>query len=243
MRLSSVAVSDHDRLVDAVRAAGHLSLAEETLLRQLPMRTQQIDARNDILNDGDRPTEVCLVLDGFFFRYRMVADAQRQILSFHLPGDIPNLESLHLPVMDHALRSLTPGSIAFIALAALRQAIAEAPALADLFWRLSLLDAARTRAWLASVGRRPAYQRIAHLFCETFVRMNALGLAEETGFSLALTQTELADALGLSAVHVNRTLQQLRLHGVILSSGKFHGFTDWGRLCKVADFDQAYLFL
>jgi CRP-like cAMP-binding protein len=230
-----------DRLVAKLQSIGSLSLREQAQVRQLPMRVHSVSARQDIVSEGERPTDCCLVLDGFFIRHKLVNGGERQILSFHLPGDMPDLQALHLPVMDHSLGSLIPGSVAFIAHAALRQAIAREPGLSDLFWRLTLIDAAIYRAWIVSIGRRSASQRIAHLFCELYMRMRELRFAEATGFALPMTQQDIADALGLSAVHVNRSLQQLRGDGVIVSRGKFHGFTDWERLRRAGDFDPGYL--
>lgn len=242
MQGSSTSWNPHDRLIAGLRAVGSLSPEDEAAARQLPLRIQPIGPHTDVLREGDRPTECCLILDGFFVRHKSVAGGHRQILSFHMLGDIPDLECLLLPTVHYSLGSLTPGRVAFIPHAALRQTVLAAPELGDLLWRATLLDASILRAWLVSIGRRPAYQRVAHLFCEVFMRMRALGIAEETGFTLPITQMEMADALGLSAVHINRTLQQLRQDGVIVSHGKYHGFTDWDRLSKAGDFDPGYLF-
>lgn len=182
------------------------------------------------------------MLEGFFFRHRLVAGGRRQILSFHLPGELPDLAGMHLTAIDYSLGALTNGHVAYIAHTALRALIARAPAVGDLLWRYTQLEAAIYRAWLASIGCRSAYQRVAHLFCEIYVRMKKLGLAEEMGFVLPLTQTELGEALGLSAVHINRTLQQLRHDGVIVSRGRYHGFFDWERLRRAGEFEANYLF-
>jgi CRP-like cAMP-binding protein len=232
----------HDRLVSGLLSIGPLTPGERAALSTLPMRTQAVPAHRDVVLQGDRPTDCCLVLSGFLCRHKIVCGSQRQILSFHLPGDIPDLQSLHLESMDYSLGALVPSQVAFIPHAAVREAMAREPGINAILWRATLLDAAIFRAWLASVGRRPAYQRIAHLFCEIYVRMKMAGIADAHGFTLPVTQTELADALGLSAVHVNRTLQQLRQDGVIVSRGKYHGFTDWERLKQAGDFDPSYLY-
>lgn len=232
----------HDRLLAGLRSIGAVSSSDEELLRGLPLRMQSVAAHQDVMREGERLSECCLILEGFFCRHTIVSGGQRQILSFHLPGDMPDLASLHLEAADYSLGSLTPGRVAFVPHPALRQIMLQSPTLVDLFWRSTLIDAAIFRAWLASVGGRPAYQRIAHLFCELFVRMRSLGLTEEMGFMLPVSQSELGEALGLSPVHVNRMLQQLRHDGVIVSRGRYHGFTDWARLQKAGDFDSAYLF-
>lgn len=215
--------------------------AAEAALRALPMRIQSVPADQDVVREGDRPYESCLVLDGFMCRHKVVAHTQRQILSFHIPGDMPDLQSLHIEVMDYGLCALTPSTVAFIPHAAIRNAIKSAPEINELLWRESLCDAAIYRAWIASLGRRDAVQRVAHLFCEVFARMSSRDLTEKAGFVLPITQAEMADALGLSPVHVNRTLQELRRAGVIVSAGQYHSFTDWRRLAEVGDFDPSYL--
>jgi CRP-like cAMP-binding protein len=232
----------HERLVRGLQSIGTVSSADEELVRSLPMRVQAVGAHHDVVREGERLTECCLVVEGFFCRHKLVDGGQRQILSFHLPGDLPDLQSIHLELIDYSLGSLTASQVAFIPHAAIRQVMLRSPTLTDLFWRATCIDSSIFRAWLASVGRRPAYQRIAHLYCEVFVRMRALGLAEDGGFVLPITQTELGDALGLSAVHVNRTLQELRRDGVIVSQGRYNGFSDWARLQKAGDFDPSYLF-
>ncbi|MGD9968167.1 MAG: Crp/Fnr family transcriptional regulator [Hyphomonadaceae bacterium] len=240
--MRSITYSAYDRLIKGLRSIGTISPADEDIVRRLPLRLQSVGAHQDVVHEGDRPTECCVILEGFVCRHKAVAGGQRQILSFHLPGDLPDLQSLHLEVVDFSLGSLTASQVAFIPHSALREGVRASPTFADLLWRSTMIDAAIFRAWLASVGRRNAYQRVAHLFCEVFVRMKSLGLAEEMGFMLPITQVELGDALGLSAVHVNRTLQQLRQDGVIVSRGRYNGFTDWERLKKAGDFDPSYLF-
>jgi CRP-like cAMP-binding protein len=229
-------------LIAGLRDLGPLSDAAEAEVRQLPMEMLVVAPRHDILKQGDRLSECCLIVDGIFVRHTTLRSGQRQILSIHLPRDIPDLHGLAAPATDFSLGALTPARAAFIRHADLHSAMTKAPDLGVLLWRLTLSDAAMLRARLVSVGTRPAYQRVAHFFCETFVRMRALGLADETSFMLPLTQSELGSALGLSAVHVNRTLQQLRRDGVITSRGRYHVFADWRRLREAGDFDEGYLF-
>ncbi len=211
------------------------------MLRRLPLRVQAFGTHHDIVREGEHLEDCCLVLEGFLCRYRVVERSQRQILSFHLSGDLPDLQSLYLDEMDYALAALTSSVVAFIPHAAVRRAMDEEPSVVDLLWRYSLTDAAIFRDWLTNIGRRTAEARIAHLFCELFVRMKAVGIAEEMGFQLPLSQTEIADALALSPVHVNRTLQDLRREGVITSKGKYHRFEDWDQLRQIGEFDPRYL--
>jgi CRP-like cAMP-binding protein len=164
-------------------------------------------------------------------------------MSFHLPGDVPDLQSLQLRVMDHSLGTLTPVVAAFIPHGALRELIRRHPGLGGVFWRDTLIDAAVFREWLVGVGRRSAHSRIAHLLCELVVRMESLGLDNGYALDLPLTQVELGDSLGLSSVHVNRVLQDLRRDGLIGGRARQMGVTDWPGLKQLAEFNPGYLHL
>lgn len=162
-------------------------------------------------------------------------------MSFHIRGDICDLHSLLVGRMDHSISTLTPGKVAAIPHATILDWTQRYPALGRVLWWDTLIDAAIFREWMVNVGRRSAYQRIAHLLCELVTRMHTAGLAKDYTCDLPITQTELADATGLSTVHVNRTLQELRGKGLIeLQNGTFLAL-DWARLKEAAGFDPAYL--
>jgi CRP-like cAMP-binding protein len=232
-----------DRLVAKLRTIAELPRAAEQALLGLPFRLKKFDENADLVRQGDRPMECGLLVEGFACRYKLVGDGQRQILSFHISGDIPDLQSLHLPVMDHSLMALTPTTMAFIPHTAVDQVVRAYPEVAAAFWRDTLIDAAVFREWLTGVGRRTAHQRIAHLLCEVFVRMRSLGLVDGESFELPVTQAEVGDALGLSNVHVNRVLQELRHSGLVSWKGRYVAIGDWERLKTVGDFDAGYLHL
>jgi CRP-like cAMP-binding protein len=238
---SSQSVADHDRLIAKLESIGTLTAAERAAIRALPLRVRQVAEDTDVVRDGDMPTECCLLLEGFLCRYKMLPDGGRQILAIHTAGDIPDLQSLQLNVMDHSVGALTPCKVAFIAHAALHDITRAHPGIIALFWRDTLIDAAIFREWLTGVGRRSAHQRIAHLICEIHLRLKVVGLTDDNGFELPITQAELADALGLSTVHVNRVLQDLRRDGLIISRGKFLAVADWRTLEKAGGFDPRYL--
>lgn len=220
-----------------------LSAEERQALEGVAGTVRHVAADHDILRDGDRPGECCLMLEGFACRYKLTRAGKRQIFSFHIAGDIPDLHSLHLSVMDHSLGTLTPSRLAFIPHDAIRDLAARFPRLGAAFWRDTLIDAAAFREWMLGLGRREAYARIAHLLCELFVRLEAVGLARAGAFDLPITQAELGDALGLSTVHVNRTLQELRRDGLIATRGATVAVRDWDRLKAAGEFDPAYLHL
>ncbi|MDB5442694.1 MAG: Crp/Fnr family transcriptional regulator [Phenylobacterium sp.] len=241
MSAPSQSLAEHDRLIAKLESIGTLTLEERAAIKALPLRVRQIAEDTDIVRDGDTPTESCLLVEGFLCRYKMLPDGGRQILAIHTAGDIPDLQSLQLKVMDHSLGSLTPCKVAFISHAALHDITRAHPGVMALFWRDTLIDAAIFREWLTGVGRRSAHQRIAHLICEIHLRLKVVGLTDDDGFELPITQAELADALGLSTVHVNRVLQDLRRDGLIASRGKFLAVTDWRRLEQAGGFDPRYL--
>ena len=220
-----------------------LSDEEKQALLELPLTIKVFEADSDIVRDGDRPSECCLLLSGFVCRYKILPDGSRQIMGFYIPGDIPDLQSLHLTVMDHSIGTLVTSSIALVPHESLRSCLEAHPGLAAAFWRDTLIDAAMFREWLIGMGRRSAYQRIAHLLCELQMRLRAVGLAGEKGYDLPVTQNELADALGLSTVHVNRVLQDLRGEGLIVLHGGTLHIPDLEALQAAGGFDPAYLHL
>ena len=220
-----------------------LSDEERTAVLRLPMQVTNLRADQDIVRQGDRPSRCCAVLEGFCTTYAIVGDGKRQIMAFHIPGDVPDLQSLHLKVLDVSLGTITPCTVGFIQHEAVRDLCARYPRLAGAFWRETLIDAAIFREWMASIGRREAYARIAHLFCEMLVRLKSVGLAEGDTCDFPITQAEIGDALGLSFVHVNRTLQELRAAGLIKLTSNTLEVLDWEGLKQAGDFDPTYLHL
>ncbi|HEX2510702.1 MAG TPA: Crp/Fnr family transcriptional regulator [Microvirga sp.] len=223
----------------------HAPLAddEKAAVLRLPLVFRAVAADQDVVREGDRPIECCLVVEGFACRYALTNEGRRQILSFHIPGDIPDLQSLHLTVMDHSLATLVPSKLAFIQHEDLRALLRSHPRLGDLFWRETLIDAAIFRQWMVGLGRRSAHSQMAHLLCELLVRLRAVSLVEDYAFKLPVTQAELGDALGLSTVHVNRVLQDLRSEGIISLHGGSLTVLDWEGLKSAGEFDPAYLHL
>jgi CRP-like cAMP-binding protein len=232
-----------ERLIRKLETITDLPEAERAALRELPLTVRTVAADSDLVSEGQTPSECCLLIEGFVCRYKILPDGGRQIFSFHIPGDIPDLQSLHLRTMDHSLGALVTSQVGMIPHSALQRLTERHPRIAAAMWRDTLIDAAVFREWLAGVGRRSAKQRIAHLFCELFVRFRSVGLADDRGFDLALTQAEMGDALGLSTVHVNRVLQELRSDRVISTRGRFLSVDDWAGLCAAGDFDPTYLHL
>lgn len=235
--------SGHEHLVRQLETITELGDADRAVFASLPLRVRDVAEGHDIVRLGDRPSESCLVISGLLCRYKPVGDGGRQIVSLHFAGDMPDLQSLQLEVMDHALVALTPSRVGFIPHSAIKAAMDRYPGVRAALVKHMLVDASICRQWLANVGRRTGLQRVAALLCECCIRSHALGLANHDAFVLPITQAEIGDATGLSYVHVNRTLQTLRRCRLIRSNGAAHEILDWDQLCSVADFDPSYLHL
>jgi CRP-like cAMP-binding protein len=232
-----------DVLVRKLESIGPLSKEEQKAIYALPLSIRSVPEHQDVVHDGDRPTQSCVVLEGFLCRYKQLPDGTRQIHSIHVPGDMPDLQSLHLNVMDHGLATLTASKVAFIPHAALRKLTREQPRVSEALWRDILVDAAIFREWIVNVGAREAYARLAHLLCELFLKLRAVRLTQDFAFQLPITQAELADATGLSTVHVNRSVMHLRSAGLITWERGECKIENWEELKRVAMFDPTYLHL
>jgi CRP-like cAMP-binding protein len=234
---------DQHPLARRLQTVVALSQEELEAVRALPFSIRETKRREDIVREGDRPSECCLLMEGFAFRYKMLEDGRRQILSFHVPGDVPDLMSLHLKTMDHSLCTLGPAKLGFVQHSALHQLHARFPRVAGAFWRETLIDSAVFREWMVGLGRRDALGRTAHLLCELYVRLRAVGRASDGGVELPINQADLADALGISAVHANRSLQELRAQELITLRSGTLVIHRWDRLAQIGEFDPEYLHL
>jgi CRP-like cAMP-binding protein len=220
-----------------------LSEEERQALQDLPMQITVFKADQDIVRIGDRPSQCCLLLEGYTCVYKLTSEGKRQIMALHVPGDIPDLQSLHLKVLDNSIATICPCTVGFIQHEDLRRVCERHPRITAALWRETLVDASVFREWLLNIGRRESYTRMAHLLCEFLVRLKVVGLAEDGTFDLPITQVELADAIGTSTVHVNRVLQALRAEGLIETKSTQVTIPDWERLKEVGDFDPLYLHL
>ena len=228
-------------LIQRLERIGQISNAERHAVENLPAKVQTLRPRQDIVREGEKPEHSCLVVEGWAFRYKLLGEGRRQILSFHVPGDVPDLHSLHIDKMDHGLAALTEATIAFIPHESLLDVTKRFPGLAGILWRETLIDAAIFRQWITGMGQRDGLGRMAHLFCELYCKLEAMGLAADHRCTLPITQGELGDALGLSSVHTNRVLQELRVQGLITLRTRALSITSWDGLVHAAEFNPAYL--
>lgn len=195
----------------------------------------------DLVTEGDEPPGSTLMLAGLSFRYRTLTDGRRQIVSLHIPGDFVDLHSFMLKRMDHSVGAISDCTISRVSHEALRAITEEHPHLTRLLWLMTLVDNAIVREWLVGVGRRSAVERMAHLVCELHLRLSAVTLDGDQSFELPITQAELGDMLGLSLVHTNRVLRQLRERRLVLWEGRRVRILDLPALQALADFDDVYL--
>jgi CRP-like cAMP-binding protein len=176
---------------------------------------REVGAREDVISQGDRTGGVKLLLDGFACRYKTLEDGRRQIVAYFVPGDLCDLRVFILKRMDHSIGAIAPSQVATIAPDNVLKLMHTYPTLTRALWWSTLVEEAIAREWIVNVGQRNALERTAHLFCELLYRFRAVGLNQGLSCTLPLTQVELAETLGLSAVHVNRTLQELRRQKLI----------------------------
>jgi len=205
--------------------------------------TRTWGAGGTLIREGERPEVVFLLLDGWACRYKLLPDGSRQIMAYLIPGDLCDIHIFILKAMDHSIGLLSEANVAAISKAAMQRTLEERPAIARaLFWS-TLVDEATLREWLVNMGQRDAYARLAHLFCEMWLRMKQIGLTHGNSFTLPLTQEELGDTMGLTSVHVNRVLQRLRAEGLLSLARGQMTLHDIDRLREIAGFDPNYLHL
>jgi CRP-like cAMP-binding protein len=222
---------------------GILSPEDAAALHTIEGRIRDVARGEDLLREGDRPTEAVVVIAGLLQRYTVSPQGRRQIHSVYIAADTPSLETLHLDTMDNALGALAPSRVGLVPHAELHRVMDARPKLRDLIWRETLVQAALFREWLMRNSQMLAHARIAHFFCEIMARARAAGLTDGKAFDLPMTQEDLADVLGMTAVHVNRTLGLLRAGNLAEYRGGRLALLDRQGLADAAEFDPAYLHL
>lgn len=219
------------------------SEADRQAILALPHRSRTVEASTYLTREGDLPTVCGVIGSGFAYRQKLTGDGVRQIVALHIPGDAMDLQHLFLDVADHSVQMLTRGEVAFVPRKDLQDLIDARPVIRHAVMTSVLVEASIFREWVLNVGRRDARTRLAHLLCEFAIRMEAQGMINGGGFELPITQEQLADAVGLTPVHVNRTLKSLEADGLITRNKRNIGFPSWERMRDVADFNPRYLHL
>lgn len=234
-------MSSSDVLIRKLQTISDIRAEDIDILRGISIQKKEFPANHDLVREGDRPVHSFVVLDGLIGSTKHTGGGKRQITSFFVSGDIPDLHGLHLSVMDCNFTTLTPSRLGFMRHHALRAICDQHPRIATAFWRSTLIDAAIYREWVTNVGRRDASTRMAHMLCELICRLRSVGRIQDHVAELPITQAALGDALGLSTVHINRTLQELRRSGLVATSGPKVHAVDWPGLVRAGDFDATYL--
>ena len=230
-----------DLLLRHLELRAPLSDADRDAIRALPYSVRSLEAGSYLVREAEPPRQCGVLVTGYAYRMKLTGEGLRQIIALSLPGDAVDFQNMFLDVADHNVVMLTRGDVAFVdrehfqALARSNAAIAHAVLVK------MLVEASIFREWVLNVGRRDARARLAHVLCELGIRLQALGLTEDYGYRLPMTQEELADAVGLTPVHVNRTLKSLEAEGLIIRDRRSITFPDWKRLRDVGDFNARYL--
>jgi CRP-like cAMP-binding protein len=224
-----------------LRVLDRLSPDEEAALVASLTRERVVERGEELVRQGSRPTESTLMLDGFSARSKVLQEGQRQITALHVAGDFVDLHSFLLRAMDHSIIALTDCRIAAIPHEKLRALTERYIHLGRVLWLVTLIDAAIHREWMVAMGRRSAAQHLAHLMCELYLRLQIVHRTQDRIFELPLSQSELADALGMSHVHTNRILRELRRDGLMDWRFRLVRIPDFRKLANFAEFEPTYL--
>jgi len=228
-------------LIRKLQGLAHLGSADIAALEQISSNARMLGPYVDLIRDDAVPKEAIIVLEGFACRYKQRQTGARQIQAYLVPGDFCEVDATYLGRTDHAVGTLSVCMVARVPHQALAELTTRHPNIAQALYVTKLAEAATAREWIVNLGCRSATERMAHLFCELMARFEAVGLAQEGSYPLPLTQNELGNTLGLSTVHVNRTLQDLRRQGLIEFKGKRLTLLKPQRVRDIAEFSPAYL--
>lgn len=230
-------------IVTRLSRHSHFEPDELAAMRALPSRVMLVPARRDFVHLGEETLEASFVVDGLIGRFDQTRKGDRQVVAIYLEGDIPDLHSVVIPQASCALHAFTMSSLIRIPHWALRATAAKHPGIAQALWRESALEVAKVSKWVLSVGRKDSISRMAHLVCEVACRSTGSAEPGAVDFAFPVTQMDLGDMLGLSPVHINRTIRSLRLANLVSVDRGRVTILDWETLTRVADFDARYLSL
>ena len=233
--------SDLQRFLDRLTSRSVLTEEEQQAVLNLPGSVDHVQSNRDFVPLGARLDHACLVVAGIVGQFGQNTEGKRQITALHIPGDMADLHSVVQPVPTSALQALSVASILRVPHQALRAVTGRYPAIAEALWRDCMVDGSILAQWVVNVGRKDARQRVAHLLCEMAVRLHAAPAQGEVLFPFAVTQEQLADATGLTSVHVNRVLQSMRRSGLADLRGRAVRVQDWNALVVAGEFDPTYL--
>lgn len=228
-------------LIRKLERLAELNDADRRVVAALPFTMEDVRKRDYLVREGEEAARCAVLITGYACRHKTTRSGGRQIVSFHMSGDILNLQQVLLPRADHHVEATTDATVAWVPSAALKTMASDRPTIGEALWRDTLIDASIFREWVLNVGRRNSTARVAHMLCEFTTRMEAAGLETPQSFYLPMSQEQIADATGLSAVHVNRTLHALQAQGAIVVQRGQVRVVDPERMRGIAEFDPAYL--
>lgn len=230
-----------NRFVEKLSRLAELTPNAIAALEAATAHPRRYAARQDLIREGDQPGPMFVVLEGWVCRYKILPGGTRQIMAFLMSGDACDLHVKLLAEMDHGIQAVTPALVATVSRATMQTMMDEHPAIARAMYVAQLVDEGIMRAWIVSMGRRSSIERVAHLVCELYLRARNIGLTHTDEFALPLSQLVLADALGMTAVHINRVLKELRLAGAMAISRGSVTILNSRQLVQIAGFDENYL--
>lgn len=230
-----------NQFVNRLTGLATLTPADVAALESATSRPRRYVARQDLIREGDEPGPVFVILEGWACRYKILPSGTRQIMAFLMPGDSCDLHVKLLAEMDHGIQAITATNVATISRQDMQTMMDDHPNIARAMYTAQLVDEGIMRAWIVSMGRRSSSERVAHLICELYLRARNTWLTSNGEFALPLSQLVLADALGMTAVHINRVLKELRLAGAMALKRGSVTILDPGKLVRIAGFDENYL--
>ncbi len=230
-----------EKMIRRLERRSPLGQADRKALLELPHTAKRFPSHAHLIRDGDRPENCNLLLSGFAYRYKLTGGGGRQIISLHMASEFVDLQNSFLRQSDHSVQTLTECEVAIVPTAAIEALALARPAVGRVLWIDTLIDSSIFREWVVNVGRRDSRARVAHILCEFSLRLEAAGLAKNHHYELPMTQEQLADAVGLTSVHVNRVLRQLGEEGLIQRDKRKIVIQDWQRMRDVGDFNERYL--
>lgn len=220
-----------------------LAESDRHAILALPYTLKSLAPGSYVVREGEPPTGCGVLVSGFAYRQKLTGDGGRQILSIHIPGEALDFQNIFHNAADHSVQMLTRGHVALVPRADIHRIARSNVSVCHAILVNTLVESSIFREWILNVGRRDAKSRLAHMLCELAVRLDAHGLADEMGYHLPMTQAELADALGLTPVHLNRVIRSLEVDGLLVRTKRDISFPDWERMRDVADFNERYLHL
>lgn len=230
-----------NQFIEKLRKLVPLDGSAIAALDNVTVSAQKFDARHDLIREGDQPGPLIVILDGWACRNKILPNGARQMLAFMMPGDCCDLHIDLVAEMDHNIQTITPCVVAKISRDTIETIFDEHPTVMKAMYLVQLIDQGTLRAWITSIGRRSSTERVAHLMCELYLRAKNIGLGFDQRLELPLSQIVLADALGMTSVHINRVLKQLRIAGAMTISRGSLTIVNPQVLVQIAGFDENYL--